>query len=427
MAMSKRKKGMTAKELLDLKLQLANEFLKNGGLKSIYDLELVQDLIRFRNNDPGTLTHNIRAFIDVIYHANLCPPPILKNEMFEYKSFLQKNNYFYQIKIETEEQVNELLEKYKDDREYIFRGQREASWRLYNTMQRIWICENYDDLLDYATVLKSMVHKCKEQYENVTIKVVGKNHVDTVNDLALLGFLQHHGCPTPLLDWTSCFENALFFATDGMVPNTVVKEISDYVSVYFLKKENVDPAGAASIIDYALKEEGKSLMNYLIKMVARDERQEREMKKHFKDRDFWDRTKIEGSGIISHMCKVDNMLSIPTGTNYYSENDKYKGIVFSLLNSENIKKQKGSFTWNSSPLKPLEVVAFEAFSNGNHQYKFCECYNINKKLVPYIQSRLKELGIEKDTMYPGNQINTKGIFEVVVNDLIVTNQSAVEA
>jgi hypothetical protein len=116
------------------------------------------------------------------------------------------------------------------------------------------------------------------------------------------------------------------------------------------------------------------------------------------------------------MCEIENMVSIPTGIMYYRDNFDHEGIALSLLTSENIKFQQGAFIWNSTPFKPLEVVAFEAES-GSGSYKFCECYNINKNLVPYIQKKLGELGISKESIYPDEGIDTKNIFSASITEL----------
>lgn len=403
--------------LFDLKLQLANEFLRNEGIKGIYDVALLQDLINFNRYDKDTHTSRLKAFINAIYQRNFTPPLVLSDRIDEYISFIQKEIFFDQIKIDTEQKIDELLKEYEGTKNFIFRGQREASWRLYNTMQRVWIYGNYENKLKYRVILEKMVEKGKTNHEEAIKKIIGKNHIDSLNDLAILGYLQHHGCPTPLLDWTTSFENALYFATDGVVENKTLKEIGNYISVYFLNKEDVEPGGAASMIDYSLTEEGNTIKSQFITKIAKDEEQRIKMEEHFKDKDIFDREKIEGSGLISHMCKIENMLSIPGGIMYYHETDIYKGIVFSLLNSDNIKNQQGVFMFNASSYKPLEVVALDAYNKEFDSYKFCECYNINKKLVPYIQIRLTELGIKKDIIYPDEGICTKDILSNSINDL----------
>ncbi len=112
--------------------------------------------------------------------------------------------------------------------------------------------------------------------------------------------------------------------------------------------------------------------------IAKDTAQEQEMKEYFKDRDFFDRSKIKGTGIISHMCKLENILNIPNEIVYFQENGLYEGIVLSLLNSENIKSQQGAFIFNANPYKPLEVVASDAWLPKNKSYncrRFSEiCY-----------------------------------------------------
>lgn len=44
-------------------------------------------------------------------------------------------------------------------------------------------------------------------------------------------------CPTPLLDWTYKFQNALFFGLDGLEKNQGAKEIDDYFSLFYLEEE----------------------------------------------------------------------------------------------------------------------------------------------------------------------------------------------
>lgn len=108
---------------------------------------------------------------------------------------------------------------------------------------------------------------------------------------------------------------------------------------------------------------------------------------------------------------------------YFGENEEYEGIVFSLLNSDNIKNQRGVFVFNSDPYKPMEVIALEAyeqdFDNTDKSYRFCSCYNIKKELVPYIKQKLEKLGISKEAIYPDEGITTKPIFQTCLDELSV--------
>jgi ribosomal protein L30 len=397
-------------KFFDLKVQLTNEYLRNGGVERIYDENLLEDLLHSDLSNPNTHTSKIKAFMNCILMNHRMPPTLSQDYITEYASFTQKDLFFDQIKIETEEQIDKLFEKYNNSNNFIFRGQREASWRLYNTMQREWLNGKYEGKKEYASVLKQMIETRKQKYAPDIKKVVGEEHIDTVNDLAILGFLQHHRCPTLLLDWTSNFLNALFFAVDGIEQNTNVKEIKDYVSVYFLHSDNFESSNETNLIDYALNTAGNELKSNLIALLAEDEENRLEMEEHFKDRDIFDRDKIFGSGLISYMCDMDRMLSLPIM--YLSENNQYTGVVLSLLNNENIKAQQGCFMWNASSYKPLEVVGKESYEkqSESESYKFCDCYNINKKFAPYIKIKLEKLGIKRENIYPDTKIDAREIF-----------------
>lgn len=56
-----------------------------------------------------------------------------------------------------------------------------------------------------------------------------------------------------------------------MVQNTAVKEIADYVSVYFLHNDSIESWGVASVIDYGLEEESKDLKFKLIAIIVKGE------------------------------------------------------------------------------------------------------------------------------------------------------------
>ncbi len=405
---------------LDIKIQLTNEYLRTGGVEKIFDVDLLQDLInvKFDHNGkalPETITPRLNAFMLAILHSHSLPPLQIDNHIAEYGSFIQKSNFFDQQKIETREQVDELFEKFKDTKNVLFRGQRESKWRLYSTLQRFWIWDKMNENgEDYPTFLKRIIENGRKEYENQISAILKEINVDSLNDISVLGYLQHHNCPTPLLDWTYNFKTALFFGVDGLENYESPREIDKYFSVYFIEEEHFDSGGMRTLLNESLQTVGEQLKLGLIAQIAKDEEQQKEMEIHFKERSFFDKNRLNGAGLVKHMTKIEHMVNIPLS--FFSDNDFESGIAFSLTNSENIKRQEGVFTWNAHSSKPLEVIGNEQYSEAKLEsepddYRFCECYNINKDLTDYIVQKLSEANISKATMYPDKDIDARQIYE----------------
>jgi hypothetical protein len=207
---------------LDLKIQLTNEYLRTGGVEKIPDIELLQDLQDVKidlhgNALPETITPRLNAFMLTILNSHSSPPVQVGNTAAEYASFYQKSFSFEQQKIETKEQVDELLEKFKNTDSFLFRGQREAKWRLYSSLQRSWIKDRMNENgAEYLPFLKKIIEQGRKEFEDQISAILPEINVDSLNDISVLGYLQHHKCPTPLLDWTYNFKAALFFGIDGI-------------------------------------------------------------------------------------------------------------------------------------------------------------------------------------------------------------------
>jgi hypothetical protein len=405
---------------LDLKIQLTNEYLRTGGLEKIYDIGLLDDLLKveFDKNEkavPSTITSRLNAFMLSILHSHTLPPLQTDDHITEYSSFIQKSTCFDQTKIETKEEVDELLGKYNGVGNILFRGQREAKWRLYSTLQRFWIWDKLTKVVkDYPMFLKNLTSIGRERYKAEITAILAEIHSDSLNDISVLGFLQHHNCPTPLLDWTYSFETALFFGVDKLEMEQNVREIDKYFSIYFINEEDFDSGGMRTLLKSSLQDVGAKLKSGLIEKIAKDEAQRIEMEKHFNERSFFNKDKIIGSGLISHMTDMSRMTNIPIS--YFSDRDIDTGIAFSLTNSQNIKRQNGVFTWNADNFKPLEVVGNEQYHEAKlesepNDYRFCECYNINKNLTGYILEKLSKMNISAETMYPDKDVDCHDIYE----------------
>lgn len=93
---------------------------------------------------------------------------------------------------------------FHDDR-YIFRGQREADWKLVTSFDRF-----------YSGSLKNRNSQFSEMLENFRERAKG-NHFDGLSDGDLISIAQHYGLPTRVLDWSYSPYVALFFAVSGAV------------------------------------------------------------------------------------------------------------------------------------------------------------------------------------------------------------------
>lgn len=192
---------MNEDEIFKLKVQLTNEYLRSGGTQKIEDPYLLQDIIDFDELRPETTTSRIRAFMNLQLNMHSRPPFFSEQSVSEYKSLVQKSFCFDQYAIDTKEQFDEIYEKYKTSEDILFRGQREASWRLYNRLQRQWIIDNlYEKGYSYQELLSKFVIDGKADFEEMILGILDVHHIDVINNISVLGFLQHHGCPTPLLD-----------------------------------------------------------------------------------------------------------------------------------------------------------------------------------------------------------------------------------
>lgn len=405
---------------LDLKIKLTNEFLRNGGVEKIPDVNLLEDLIniKFDNNskaDPDTVSPRVNAFMLAILGSHLNPPFYSPEHISEYASTLQKANCFEQQNIDTIDQFDKIYEEYKTKLNILFRGQREAKWRLYNTLQREWIEKRlFEKGKSYQEFIEKLVLNGKADF-NVQLKELLDSHnIDVVNSISVLGFLQQHKCPTPLLDWTFKFQNALFFGIKGLISNQGSSEIEDYFSVFFIEEEHMESSSMRTLMTESLTAIEEPLLLKLIAKIAKDEKQRKEMGEYFKGRKLFERKRIHGSGLVAYMTEIKHMINIPIS--YFSDNDADSGVIFSLNNSKNILNQAGVYTWNANPTKPIEMVGNEQYNEARKKdkpedYRFCSCFNIKKNLANHIRSCLEEDGITEEFIYPTTDINTFVVFE----------------
>ena len=393
---------------LDERVKLFKEWLDDGGIETIWSIDLLDDLlkVKFGINGkviPETVSSLVNACMLAYEGDQISPPFESEKHLAEYGSTLQKSRYFDQINIDTKEQFDGLFEELKLKEGLLFRGVREAKWRLYSSLQRQWVTHKlYGTYTTYQEFLETLVEFARNEQKQALSKFLRLNKIDPENDIAVLSFLQHYGCPTPLLDWTYSFLNSLYFAIDGIEIKESPKEIDSYFSVYHIEEKYFRSSSIKEIIEEGLKGEHEKLKAQVIENGLKEGIEKDQIVKIFSEKRLQITAKMMyGRGLVTHLTKIKHLINLPIS--YFSDFDKENDLRFSLNNNMNIVNQDGAFTWNANSSKPLEQMGNEqvAEERGDADgYRFCSCFNINKKLIEHIRKRLEEEGIVKDFIYP---------------------------
>jgi FRG domain len=403
---------------MDLKVKLYKEYLDNGGVEKIVFPELLKELLKVKQLPNGkvntvTISSIVNAAMLAYVASQLDAPFTTDKYLAEYQTILQKSIFFDQQTIDTKEQFEDLFDKYKNTNNILYRGLNEAKYRLYSSLQRSWITRHFPEKnITFSDYLKVLLENARQVHGGVLSNYFKIANFDPNNDLAILSFLQHYGCSTPLLDWTYSFANALYFATERISISATTWEVDQYLCVYFMQESDLEKGSLMNIIHTGLNEYREKYKEDLKAQMLSGPFSKEQIEYYFSD-DLIDRIFdiSAGQGVITELTKIENLLTAPLL--YFSDFKNEKAIRYSVNNSLNIVNQRGAFTWNADPVMPLEHIANEIVKkeNPNADYHFCQCININKKIAPFIKEKLTELGVTKDFIYPDPQEIAKQSFE----------------
>jgi hypothetical protein len=113
-----------------------------------------------------------------------------------------------------------ILQDIETPKNTIFRGHADATWKIISSIGR-----NYSG--DWAKVIKWEL----EALENFKKRTVPYLKYTPQSDIEWLSLMQHHGCPTRLIDFTTNPLIALFFASDPNVKSDGSFIIAQYKNV----------------------------------------------------------------------------------------------------------------------------------------------------------------------------------------------------
>jgi hypothetical protein len=402
---------------LELKVKLFKEYLENGGYEKIWSIDLLEGLKNVQTLpngkvDPNSVSPLVNSAMLAYCGAQLLEPHNSIEYLSQYDTLLQKSEFFTQTNIETKSDFDEVFEKFTDSKNILFRGLNDAKYRLYSSLQREWITSKlYEKYDTYQAFLEALVNNARLQQGQVLTKYLNKIGIDSENDLAVLSFLQHYGCPTPLLDWTYSFSNALFFATQGIKKPEGKWEIENYFCVYYLEEEFFEKASMQQLFDIGLTKQKDKLKNelneYLKSSGVLEGYIDSAIKPEHLEKIFYH---LHGKQLMTYITKIERLIETPML--YFSDDKTDNLLKYNLNTNLNIVNQDGVFTWNSSPTKPIENIALEGGNSNEHKkILFSKCININKELKPYVKNRIKKLGITKRYIYPDPWIIAKATYD----------------
>ncbi len=322
--------------------------------------------------------------------------------MDNYKTLKEKKDYFDNEKsnfcvyenIDSFEELKDVISLYQNKNNFIFRGSKEAQYKILSQLQLQWIKGHYEI---NKGLYNEYVNECINTLKNTSLfKIKSKsNGIDMRHaDFYALYMLQHYGFPTPLVDFTQNIDVGLFFMTDNLiVPNCYESEIDKYSSLYVIDRSH------SYFVSYnAVMENGElnadEMLEDHFKLYPED-------RKRFLGRDnpyTYNKVSECGSGLI-----LDR--------GFFHVSSSFFGTTTFGGNSERQERQEGVFVLNTQLEKSLEHYYYEWYKS----YPLIKCYNVNKNLTGKIKKYLDEKGITHESVYLrgviSSEVNAKMIAE----------------
>ncbi len=146
-----------------------------------------------------------------------------------YSTFEEKAKDFSWKRVNTIEELENLVMELKKCNSKRFRGVSESKYHMLTSLQR----QCPDGITN-----KEYMHGLLAQIKgDADVRKFFETHSITINDLSCISLMQHMGLPTPFLDFTIDVNIALAFAADGADRNEKKTAIDDYCSLYYFDLE----------------------------------------------------------------------------------------------------------------------------------------------------------------------------------------------
>lgn len=312
-----------------------------------------------------------------------------------YETFEEKTRYLQCSKIHTSEELWRFVDYYKKHRNFVFRGVNEAKYMGYSSAQVR--TEASLEQNTYAGIIGEAIRLVRN---NPLIMDYIRKYSKDDTDFQILALLQHYSCGTPIIDYSTEIESALFFATDrqGKTPQNYPlqdQSIDAYISIYYF--DTRDP-NHCSVQEFSARDSVR--VNESDAEAAKlygsqyDGISDQTMTS-FELLPFNEMVNLNNGGLFTVLGHSNGIIRYRVG-----------GLDVEYdINNERIQAQDGLFIFNGLSKVPYEEAAYNWYS-GIKNY----CVDIHKSLECEILGYLRRNGITCQTIYPQTE-ESKAIIE----------------
>ncbi len=308
----------------------------------------------------------------------------------KYKSFQEKRKYFhlYFPKNITElEYLFQRIRPYKDTRfllgkeisvekRFLYRGVNNASFMMYSSIHRCLDqrLEKYHQEMTLPKLMEEIYirfHRDNNLYlYNEYRKQMPKGAVSS--DPSIWAFIQHFEGPSPLLDFTSDLESALFFAFDRVKPAEPNDEMSEYVSLFIFPDNPMRTSEVTSM--YA------ETFETATSMVIQHEQATGEI--------------VDTDAYLIQSTRQP-LNQIAWGSMVYGNRNSYHSFhipdaenseVFSAVDNINISAQNGNF-FQGNIIESLPMETAPNIIRASQDGRYGSCIEIHKSMIEEIKNK----------------------------------------
>lgn len=333
-----------------------------------------------------------------------------------YSSFEEKAQYFNLIFPRNLKEFDEMVEslrpqivkrticgaEFNIEKRFLFRGVNNSTYKMFSSIQRCldYRADKYKQKLSLSNLLGEIFSRFHEDHEGFLYNEYRNQRPEgtITTHPSIWAFIQHFGGPSPLIDFTSDIESALFFAFDKMEGASPNDQMSEFVSLFVFPDNLMRTGESTSMYASTTDSATANVIEY--------------EQKHG--------VKVDTDAVLIQ-SRNQTLLPLMWGSMVYGNDRSYHSYrvpdadnseVRTAVDNINISAQMGNFfQGNLIDMQPLENSPIIQQANPNGKYG--TCIEIPKSLVDDIKANYK-IPTEND-VYPEKDDGLKSLYSAMGN------------